>query len=381
MGLDPDATFVVPGEVAEGFRRATDRGRAARRSWEARMAGAGERSTLLLRQLAGDHGEALDVPAPTFDAGTALATRRAFGICLAASAPHLPSLVAGAADLTENTGTMIPGSAVQAASSPVGAQVHYGVREHAMGSIMTGMALHGGVLPVGGTFFVFSDYLRPAIRVAAISRAKVVYVFTHDSIGVGEDGPTHQPIEQLASLRAMPDLEVFRPADANETSAAWRLALTADGPVALVLSRQDVPVLPETATAAGDGVAFGAYVVREVGAGELVAVVIGTGSEVATALEGAALAAQDLGRIRVVSMPSMVRFLTHSAEERARVLPDGVPVVSVEAASTFGWGAIADEAIGIDRFGESAPAAAVFADLGITPTAVALAVASAVARA
>ena len=370
MGLDPTASFQVPPEVYEGFRRATDRGRAAHSSWTARVEGAGARGELLLDQLRGDHEAALEQPLTSFAAGEQIATRRAFAACIADSAPLLPELVSGSADLTENTGTQLPGSSAQSAQEPAGSQLHFGVREHAMGSIMTGMALHGGVLPVGGTFFVFSDYMRGAIRVAAISHAPVVYVFTHDSIGVGEDGPTHQPIEQLASLRAMPGLEVFRPADANETAVAWRLALQASGPTALVLSRQNLPVLEETAMNGPEGVPAGAYVLCEVGDGELAAVVVGTGSEVSLALEGARAAAGRVGRIRVVSMPSMERFLARSSTERREVIPLGVPVVSIEAGSTFGWAAISDVAIGIDRFGESAPAGEVFAHLGITADAV-----------
>ena len=370
MGLDPAASFQVPAVVYEGFRRATDRGRAAHSSWTARVEGAGARGELLLDQLRGDHEAALEQPLTSFAAGEQIATRRAFAACIADSAPLLPELVSGSADLTENTGTQLPGSSAQSAQEPAGSQLHFGVREHAMGSIMTGMALHGGVLPVGGTFFVFSDYMRGAIRVAAISHAPVVYVFTHDSIGVGEDGPTHQPIEQLASLRAMPGLEVFRPADANETAVAWRLALQASGPTALVLSRQNLPVLEETAMNGPEGVPVGAYVLGEVGDGELAAVVVGTGSEVSLALEGARAAAGRVGRIRVVSMPSMERFLARSSTERREVIPLGVPVVSIEAGSTFGWAAISDVAIGIDRFGESAPAGEVFAHLGITADAV-----------
>ena len=370
MGLDPAASFQVPPEVYEGFQSATDRGRAAHSSWTARVEGAGARGELLLAQLRGDHEAALAQPLTSFAAGEQLATRRAFAACIADSAPLLPELVSGSADLTENTGTQLPGSSAQSAQEPAGSQLHFGVREHAMGSIMTGMALHGGILPVGGTFFVFSDYMRGAIRVAAISHAPVVYVFTHDSIGVGEDGPTHQPIEQLASLRAMPGLEVFRPADANETAVAWRLALQASGPTALVLSRQNLPVLEETAIHGPEGVPVGAYVLCEVGDGELAAVVVGTGSEVSLALEGARAAAGRIGRIRVVSMPSMQRFLARSSAERHEVIPPGVPVVSIEAGSTFGWAAISDVAIGIDRFGESAPAGEVFAHLGITADAV-----------
>lgn len=374
MGLDPERSFQVPAEVYDGFRATTDRGRAAHRLWIGRLESSAERGSLLLDQLSGRHAAALEQPLPTFDVGTQIATRRAFATCLAESAPLLPGLVAGAADLTENTGTQLPGSLTQSAENPGGSQLHFGIREHAMGSIMTGMALHGGILPVGGTFFVFSDYMRGAVRVAAISGARVVYVFTHDSIGVGEDGPTHQPIEQLASLRAMPGLDIIRPADANETAIAWRLALEATGPTALILSRQNLPVFEETAVHGHAGVAAGAYVLTEVGDGELAAVVVGTGSEVALAIDGARDAAVRVGKVRVVSMPSMGRFLKRAKAEREAVLPPGVPVVSIEAGSTFGWSAVSDVALGLDRFGESAPAGEVFTHLGITAEAVSTAI-------
>jgi len=239
-----------------------------------------------------------------------------------------------------------------------------------MGAAMTGMALHGGILPVGGTFFVFSDYMRGAIRVAAISGAKVVYVFTHDSIGVGEDGPTHQPIEQLASLRAMPELSVVRPADANECAVAWRTALEVDGPVALILSRQNLPVLAETAQRSSEGLPGGAYVLADLGDGGPDVAIVATGSEVALALEAAHVLSGEGVAVRVVSMPCMEWFLARSSDERSRILPQGVPTLSVEAGTTFGWGGIADRSIGIDRFGASAPGVEVFAYLGITAEAV-----------
>ncbi len=244
--------------------------------------------------------------------------------------------------------------------------MHFGIREHAMGAAMTGMALHGGILPIGGTFFVFSDYMRGAIRVAAISGAKVVYVFTHDSIGVGEDGPTHQPVEQLASLRAMPELSVIRPADANECAVAWRSALEADGPVALILSRQNLPVLAETASRGAEGLPTGGYVLSEFGNGSLDLSIVATGSEVNLALDAARVLADGGLTVRVVSMPCMEWYLRRPAHERDAVLPPAVPTLSVEAASTFGWSAVATQSLGIDRFGASAPGPEVFGELGIT---------------
>jgi transketolase len=233
-----------------------------------------------------------------------------------------------------------------------------------MGGIMNGMALHGGVLPIGGTFFVFSDYMRGSVRLAAISEAKVIYSWTHDSVGLGEDGPTHQPIEHLASLRAMPGLRVIRPADANETAAAYRVAIDGTGPTALVLSRQNLVVLD--GTAGHDGVANGAYILRD--ADDPQVVLIGTGSEVAVALDAADLLVGDGDiRVRVVSMPSWELFESQPSSYRDTVLPAGVPTVSVEAAATFGWSRWADRSVGIDRFGASAPGPTVLAELGITP--------------
>ena len=235
-----------------------------------------------------------------------------------------------------------------------------------MAAAMTGMALHGGVLPIGGTFFVFSDYMRGAIRVAAISEAKVIYVFTHDSIGVGEDGPTHQPVEQIASLRAMPGLSVVRPADANECAVAWRAALEADGPVALILSRQNLPVLAETAERAPEGLPDGAYVLAELGDGELDLTIVATGSEVSLALEAAEALSADGVTTRVVSMPCMEWFASQASSDQESILPSGVPTLSVEAGTTFGWGGLADRSLGIDRFGASAPGPEVFSYLGIS---------------
>jgi transketolase len=256
--------------------------------------------------------------------------------------------------------------------NPYGRTLHFGIREHGMGAIMNGMAAHGGVLPLGGTFFVFSDYMRPAVRLAALSEEHVIYSWTHDSIGLGEDGPTHQPVEQLASLRAMPGLVLVRPADANETAQAWRLAVESEGPVGLALTRQDVPVLEGTAERAAAGVAKGGYVLAEAaGAGGAAGavpqiVLIGTGSEVQLCL-GAATALGEAGvAARVVSLPCWVWFEEQSEAYRAEVLPPGVPALSVEAGATFGWSRYADASIGLDHFGASAPGAVVMEKFGFT---------------
>jgi transketolase len=225
-----------------------------------------------------------------------------------------------------------------------------------MGATMNGMALHGGVLPIGGTFFIFSDYMRPAVRLAAISGAHVIYSWTHDSIGVGEDGPTHEPVEHLASLRAMPQMTVVRPADANETAQAWRLAVEADGPIGLALTRQSVPVLDATAERAPAGVAKGGYVlVDESGPGTAQLVLIGTGSEVQHCV-GAAKELEGSGvSVRVVSLPCWEWFEQQGEEYVAGILPPGIPTLSVEAGATFGWSRYADASVGLDRFGASAP--------------------------
>jgi transketolase len=296
---------------------------------------------------------------PTFDQGAQIATRVAIQKALEAALPGIPGLVAGSADLTGNTGMKLTGETAQSATDPSGRQVYYGVREHAMGSAVVGMALHGGVYPACGTFFVFLDYMRPPVRLAALSSAKALFVFTHDSVGVGEDGPTHQPVEHLATLRAIPDLQVIRPADANETVQALIAAVEHDGPTVLVLSRQNLPVVTD-----GSAVVLGAGIVHEP-EGDLDVVIVATGSEVHVATEAAArLADEGLGA-RVVSMPSWDRFERVSREGRDTILPPGVPVLSVEAATTFGWSRWADASIGIDRFGASAPGALVLRELGI----------------
>jgi transketolase len=233
-----------------------------------------------------------------------------------------------------------------------------------MGAAMVGMALHGGVLPVGGTFFVFADYMRPAIRLAALSRARTVFVFSHDSVGVGEDGPTHQPVEQLASLRAIPGLQVIRPADANETAQAWLVAATHDGPTALILSRQTVVALTD-----GSAVVDGAGVI--VATTNPQAIIIGTGSELSVAVDAANLLQMEGINVNVVTMPSWERFASLPQTQQDKILPRSIPRISVEAGTTFGWAAYATHSVGIDRFGASAPGNVVMAELGITSSHVA----------
>jgi transketolase len=241
------------------------------------------------------------------------------------------------------------------------------VREHGMGGVMNGLALHGGTIPVGGTFFNFSDYMRGSVRLAALSECKVIYSWTHDSVGLGEDGPTHQPIEQLAAMRAMPGLRLIRPADANETAQAWRVHIDGTGPTAIILTRQKVPVLEGTLERAGEGVPKGAYTLADEPHGDLDLVLIGTGSEVWVCAGARDLLAVDGLGVRVVSMPSWDLFAAQDDEYRATVLPPGVPTLAVEAASSFGWERYADDVVGIDHFGASAPGEKVLAEYGFTP--------------
>lgn len=365
MGLDPNATFAVPPEVLEFYRTAGVRGARARADWDVRLGGLDATSrdewdtAWRATGLAG-----WEAKLPTFEVGADIATRKASNAVLNALADSLPGLVAGAADLTGNTGVDVATAQIQEPSTPAGRQVHYGVREHAMGAIANGLALHGGVLPVVGTFFVFSDYMRPAVRLAALSRAKVIFSWTHDSIGLGEDGPTHQPVEHLASLRAMPGLRLIRPADANEVAAAWRIAIESDGPTAIVLTRQGVEVLD--GTGAYEDVARGAYVVTTTGDGAADLVLVGTGSEVALCVAAARELEADGVTTQVVSMPSWDLFDAQGAGYQRSVLPPGIPTLSVEAGVSFGWNRWADDSVSIDHFGASAPEKALFAHYGFS---------------
>jgi len=367
LGLPPDESFWVPDEVRALYGQEVARGESYRKEWEERFAAwSGDRAAWEAAQAG--HGIAgWADKLPTFEAGTKLATRHAINQCINATAEGLPGLIAGSADLTGNNGVAVKGAEMQAAATPGGAQLHYGIREHAMGAVMNGMAAHGGIIPLGGTFFVFSDYMRPAVRLAALSQEHVIYSWTHDSIGLGEDGPTHQPVEHLASLRAMPGLVIVRPADANETAQAWRLAVESEEPVGLVLTRQDIPVLAETAERAAAGVEKGGYVLAETPGGERpLVVLIGTGSEVHLCLDAAKVLADAGLPAQVVSLPCWEWFEAQEDGYRAEVLPPGVPALSVEAGSTFGWSRYADASIGLDTFGASSPGAVAMEKFGFT---------------
>jgi transketolase len=362
LGLPEDEQFWVPEDVLAMYREAGARGREARLAWEARRPADESFSACL-------DGRGLDGWAsklPTWEPGDKpIATRAASGKVLEAIADVVPGLVGGGADLTGNTGTVLP-QGVQSPAEPGGRQVYFGIREHGMGAAMNGMAMHGGVIPFGGTFFVFSDYMKPAVRLAAITGAHAIFVWTHDSVGLGEDGPTHQPVEQLVGLRAIPRLKLLRPADANETAQAWRVAVDHDGPVGLVLSRQNLPVLEGTAN--NEGVLKGAYVLRDCD-GEPDVVLIGTGSEVHTCMDAVAELA-DLN-VRVVSMPSWDLFAAQDESYQDSVLPPEAPTLAVEAASSLGWDRWADDVVALDRFGESAPGAEALDKLGFNPANVA----------
>jgi len=363
LGLPPEEDFFVPEDVLALYRDAIARGQSTRAEWEQRLAA-----------LPDDRREAYDAAQegrplkawadslPSWKAGEKVATRKAGGAVLEATKDLVPGLLVGGADLTGNTGVKIKVPTFTK-DDRSGRQIHYGIREHGMAGAMNGMAAHGGIIPVGGTFFVFSDYCRPSIRIAALSDLKVVYSFTHDSIGLGPDGPTHQPIEQIASLRAMPALRVIRPADANETAHAYRVAFESDGPTALILTRQDLPVLEGT-DAAYDGVANGAYVLHEDDEADLS--LIGTGSEVHLCVDAVALLAARGIKARVVSMPCWELFEETTDDFKEEVLPSDIPALAVEAGASFGWERWAEAVVAIDRFGASGPGNEVMEHFGFS---------------
>ena len=356
----PDEPFWFSPEVLAHYRaHAAQRCDAARSSWVQ----AEGRDKLAKFAVAGDTS-AVRSALPTFGADESPATRVAIQKILASTADAAANVIAGAADLTGNTGAKLNPDTPFSVENRAARQIYFGIREHAMGAIANGMALHGYLVPVVGTFFVFADYMRPAIRLAALSRARVLFVFSHDSVGVGEDGPTHQPVEQLASLRVIPNLLVLRPADANETAQAYLAALEHDGPTALILSRQNLPIVTDgTSVARGAAVVLASTKTPDV-------VVVATGSEVSIAVESARSLVDAGIEVRVVSMPSTERFLAQERQFRDALLPPGVPVLSVEAGSTFGWERIADHNLGIDEFGTSAPGSAALAHFGISADAI-----------
>ena len=374
MGWNPDESFVVPDGVYDAFKGS---GPEAHEDWKRRFAEfRAQRGDLAAEwDLAWEGGSYGGKPLPGLAEALRnidwekdkLATRAAGQKVMAAMAPFVPTMVGGAADLSESTKTEFPGDDERFTRASPGRNVFWGVREHGMGGAVNGLAAHGGILrPYGSTFLQFADYMRGAIRLGALTGLRTAWVFTHDSVALGEDGPTHQPVEHLAALRAIPGLVVLRPADANETAEAWRTILEdIDGPVAMALSRQDLPILDHGAS----GVANGAYVVRE---GDEV-VLVGTGAELHTAIEAADLLAEDGVSARVVSMPSWELFDAQDDDYRDGVLPPTMPAVSVEAGISMGWSKYVDRSIAIDRFGASAPGPEVLERLGITGSNVAAA--------
>jgi len=350
LGLPTDLTFWVPDEVLETYHTAGRRCSSAREEWFARWEGS---------------------PSPVFQLGPIPeftqpeATRNSSGKAITSIAAGSETFVSGCADLAESVKTNIPDEPAQSASNPTGRNLFYGVREHGMAAISNGINLHGGMRSACGTFLVFSDYCRPSIRLAALMHCPSLFVFSHDSIGLGEDGPTHQPVEHVMSLRAIPNLDVWRPADGAETWAAWGAALSrVNGPSALVLTRQSVPQIGDATKAA-----LGGYAVRPEERPKIV--LVGTGSEVQLALQAADILAAEGHAAQVVSLPCWEAFERQTPEYRAAVFPENVPIVSVEAGTTLGWQKYASASVGLDHFGASAPAERLYRELGITAEAVA----------
>ncbi|OOL30415.1 transketolase [Rhodococcus rhodochrous] len=389
LGFDPAKHFDVDPAVIEHTRAVVERGAATRTAWQAEFdAWAGrepQRKELFDRLQSGEFPAGWTEVLPTYEpAAKGPATRKASGSALAALGPVLPELWGGSADLAGSNNTTIPGSDSFGPVSistkdwnaqPYGRTLHFGVREHAMGSILNGIALHGPTRPYGGTFLVFSDYMRPAVRLAALMQTPAIYVWTHDSIGLGEDGPTHQPVEHLTALRAIPNLAVIRPGDANETSFAWAAALeNKTGPTALALTRQDVPVLEGTREKAAEGLARGAYVLAEASTGTPEVVLLGTGSELQLAVAAREVLEADGVPTRVVSVPVLDWFLEQDQAYRDEVLPPAVRArVSVEAGLAMPWYRLlgdAGEAVSLEHFGASADHKTLFREFGITAEAV-----------
>ena len=371
LDLPLDDTFVVPDDVLARYREAGRRGQAEHHAWDERHA----KLRTAEPELADEFDACLaqrgmpgwEAKLPTFQAGEAIATRAASKKVLDAVLDVVPGLVAGGADLSGNTGTELDNTPVIATHQFKGRQLRFGVREFGMGGVLNGMSV-SALLPAGGTFFVFSDYMRGAARLAALSDYRTAFVWTHDSVGLGEDGPTHQPIEQLATFRAMPNMRVIRPADANEVAQAWRIHIDSEGgPTALILTRQKIPVLEGTAERAPDGVARGAYTLVDENATRPDVVLVGTGSEVAVCVTAREQLVARGRAVRVVSMPSWDLFAAQPDGYRSATLPPDVPKLAVEAGASFGWGRWVDDVVAIDRFGASAPGEVALNKLGINP--------------
>jgi transketolase len=376
LGWPLEPRFFVPDDVLEHFRFALERGELAENDWDARMEaydkafpqGANE----LRRRLSGELPEGWDDDLPDFptdDKG--MATRASSGKVLNTFSVRLPELIGGSADLAPSNKTWIDGSPSFQVETPNGRNFHFGVREHGMGAIVNGMAIHGGIIPYGGTFLVFSDYMRPSVRLSALSEFPSIWVYTHDSIGVGEDGPTHQPVEHLAALRAIPKLVLLRPADANEVTEAWRFAIAnRRGPTALVLSRQNLPTIDRKIYAPASGLEYGAYVLADIGDDVPELILMASGSEVSLIMEAGTLLAAEGVNLRLVSFPSWELFEAQEEEYRNSVFPPNIKArFAVEAGISQGWDRwIGDggDMISVDRFGASAPIKIVYEKFGLT---------------
>ena len=385
LGWETEETFYIPGEALEHFRTAIDKGSNVEAEWDSAYSAWRTAYPDLAeewdRAMQGEFADGWRDELPSWSADQKLATRSAGGEALNALAKFAPTMIGGDADLAGSTRTLIKGANNTGPGVATERNIRFGVREHGMGAIVNGLALHGGIVkPYSATFFTFSDYMRPAIRIGALMDIPVVYVFTHDSIGLGEDGPTHQPVEQLMALRAMPNLYVIRPADATESAGAWAAVAELDHPAVLVFARQNVPVLADNDEGIHEGVSRGAYVLSEHESGDVDAIIIASGSEVSIALDAAGLLEEEDVRVRVVSMPSWELFEAQDDEYKESVLPSDITArVSIEAGVTFGWERYVGSegiSIGVDRFGASAPYAKIYEELGLTPGHVAEAVVS-----
>lgn len=376
LGWPYEEPFTVPEEALRNFRTAIERGEKLEAEWNARLSDYSRDHAELATQWQAWSSRELpsgwETKLPAFDAGQQMATREASGKTLNAIASSLPMIVGGSADLRSSNNTFLQGYTEFSKDDRTGRNLNFGVREHGMGSIMNGIALTHPLIPYGGTFLVFYDYMRPPVRLAAMMGLQTIYVYTHDSVGLGEDGPTHQPVEHLASLRSVPNLTLIRPADANETAQAWKAAISNQhGPTALALTRQKLPVFDRQKFSSANGTERGAYVLSEADGGRIDVILIGTGSEVSVAVEAQALLSAEGISARVVSMPSWELFERQSQAYRDEVLPPSIKArISIEAGVTMGWSKwVGDEGIvmGLDRFGGSAPYQVLMEKFGLTP--------------
>ncbi len=373
LGFPEDKMFYIPEEALKHFRKAVERGKELEKEWNDLFDEYKKRYPELAQEfkrfINGELPEGWDKDLPVYtDTSKKVATRSASGETLNALADKVPNLIGGSADLAHSNKVFLKGKGEFYCDTPSGRNIHFGIREHAMGSAVNGMALHGGIIPFGATFFVFSDYMRASVRLAALMGIHSTFIYTHDSIGVGEDGPTHQPVEHLMSFRVMPDLIVIRPADANETVEAWKIALSEKKPVLLVLTRQNVPVLDPEKYPISEGVKKGAYILEDAENPDLI--LIGTGSEVHVCLGAKDILEREGIKVRVVSMPSWELFFRQPDDYKREVLPEDLPKVAVESGSSLGWKEIVGDkgiVIGMEGFGASAPGNELMERFGFTP--------------